>query len=320
MPDLTLDEGGLAVDGVPLTLPCDVATLIARFGRAGRAERLMHGIRRPFPASAIVALENLHAADKSHAVEHLTLHPDKLAGTFTIEGVPHHQVKFRSTQYGPEKRVGGWMVAPGEDGWSLYPDARPKKKAPKPAAGQREAEKKAPAKAAAKAAAKKPAARKTAGRAKAFDATYPEVAKKDVLRFVDRSFKLAVIEMLMFEKKVLKPAFDLEGFVAGHTKRAIDLSTEGYDAPIREVLAWFEKYPVDRKHAPLVRKLVQHPGSVLHAIYPQWTGEDDTFVVESAEDAKLFPALSEVTLFSKSPRHDAKLTKAFAALGVKARF
>lgn len=59
---------------------------------------------------------------------------------------------------------------------------------------------------------------------------------------------------------------------------------------------------------------------MLHAVYPQWTGEDDTFVVESAGDAKLFPALEEVTLCSKSPRHDAKLTKAFAALGVKARF
>lgn len=310
MSSFDVGPGGLTFDGHSVRLPCSAVELTARFGKAGSVERLQYGVRHHFPKLGLVALESLHPADPGAPIDQLELNPEAAPGPVTVEGVPWREVRFRSTKYGKEKRVGGWIVSASEEEWTLYPDPDAKKASvkregstAKTSAVKKVAAAKAPAKA----------------RREREGPTYPEVATKDVVPFVDRNFKLMVIEHLMFEKKVLKPAFVLEDFVAAWKKRAIDLDSEGYDAPIPEVLAWFEKYPVDRRHVAQVRKLMQHPGSVIHGIYPQWTGEDDTFVIQKADDASSFPALKEVVFFSKSPRHDARLVKAFAAYGITAR-
>lgn len=318
MPALTLTSAGLAVDGKPLVLPCTKARLVAAFGRPGPEERNLYGVRWPFPAAAVVALENLQAEDKTNPIAQLTIRPEAAPG-FTVEGQPWDKVRFRKTPYGPEKRFGGWVISQDDDGWTLYPEPDAAPVAPSKAGRRtRTAEPRAaPAKPAAggkRAAATRPRT------VKPLELAYPKVPRKDVLQFTDMNFKLAVIEHLMFDAKVLKPAFRLEGFVAAWKPRRIDLAIEGYDAPIAEVRAWFAAYPVDRKHVQKIRTLTQHPGAVIHGIYPQWTGEDDTFAIAAADDAKHLPALRQLSLFSRGKRRDAALARAFAARGVAATF
>ena len=298
MPSLSLTSEGLTVDGKPFVLPCTMARLIETFGQPAPEDRNLYGVNWPFPSASLVALENLHAPDKAHPIVQLTLRRE--APGFTVEGLPWDKVKFRKTEYGLEKHVGGWVISNNGETWTLYPKPQPE---PATKGGPR----------------KLAAARATRSK-KPLDLTYPKVARKSVVEFVDPSFKLLVLEHLMFEAKVLEPAFRLEGFVAAWKERDIDLSEEGYDEPIAEVAAWFAEYPVDRKHLKKVRSLTQHPGTVLHGVYPQWTGEDDTFAITTAEDAKHLPALEEIHLFSRSPRRDATLAKDFAALGVTATF
>ncbi len=316
---LTLTADGLAVDGTPLVLPCAMPRLVAAFGRPGPEERNLYGVRWPFPAAAVIALENAQPEDQAAPIVQLMLRPDAAPG-FTVDGLPWDRVKFRKTEYGPEKRIGGWVVSKDDDGWTLYPDpdARPRVASKETGRGLT-AEKRSRSKATAARVTKATPATKPR-QAKALALAYPKVARKDALRFADLNFKLAVLEHLMFQTKVLKPAFSLEGFVAAWKQRRIDLATEGYDAPIAEVLAWFAAYPVDRKHVQKIRALTQHAGAVIHGIYPHWTGEDDTFAITAADDAKLLPVLTEITLFSRSKGRDAKLARAFAALGVTARF
>lgn len=299
MPILSLTSEGLTVDGKPFSLPCTRARLVEVFGTPAPEDRNLYGIHWPFPSAAVVALENLHASDPSNPIVQLTVRPVEAPG-FTVEGLAWDKVKFRKTEYGPEKRLGGWVISNNGDTWTLYPQARPE-----PAAKGRP---------------RKLAAAKAIRTNKPLDLTYPKVASKSVVEFVDPNFKLLVLEHLMFEAKVIEPAFRIEGFVAAWKERDIDLTEEGYDEPIAEVAAWFAAYPIDRKHLKKVRSLAQHPGTVLHGVFPHWTGEDDTFAITSAEDAKHLPSLEEIRLFSRSPRRDKKLARDFAVSGVTATF
>ena len=297
MPILSLTTEGLKVDGKPFSLPCTRARLVEVFGKPGPEDRNLYGIQWPFPSAAVIALENLNAPDPSNPIVQVTLRPAEASG-FTVEGLPWDKVKFRKTEYGPEKRLGGWVISNNGDTWALYPQARP----------------------AAKAGPRKLLAAKANRSKKPLDLSYPKVPSKSVVELVDPNFKLLVLEHLMFEAKVLEPAFRLEGFVAAWKERDIDLTKEGYDEPIAEVAAWFAAYPIDRKHLKKVRSLAQHPGTVLHGVFPHWTGEDDTFAITSAEDAKHLPSLEEIRLFSRSPRRDGKLARDFAVSGVTATF
>ena len=63
-----------------------------------------------------------------------------------------------------------------------------------------------------------------------------------VLTFTSFNFKLAVMEVLMYEKGLLAPKLDAHEFAREYSRRKIDIDAEGYE-PIPEIRKWLEKYP-----------------------------------------------------------------------------
>lgn len=115
--------------------------------------------------------------------------------------------------------------------------------------------------------------------------------------FKDFNFKLAVVQVLMYQKKCLGPLFDVYEFTEGYTGRQIDVEDEGYDI-IPEVKAYFEQLDIPAELLPLVDELSQDGGDDIYMqLCPYWDGEDDIFNIYSAEDAALLPNLKSVTLF-----------------------
>jgi hypothetical protein len=115
--------------------------------------------------------------------------------------------------------------------------------------------------------------------------------------FKDSNFKLAVIQVLMYEKGLLLPKFNLREFVSSNKTRSIDIDAEGYE-PIPEARQYFEELEVPSDLLAEVDKLFQDGGNDIYMeICPFWSGEDDVFNIRSAEDAALLPKLKSVTLF-----------------------
>lgn len=125
----------------------------------------------------------------------------------------------------------------------------------------------------------------------------PEPAPSvDAVEFTDLNFKLLVLQDLMYDQKLLTPAFHFEEFIEHHVDREIDLNEEGY-APIPEVLAYFAEYPVPREMLDRVVELVQDGGNDIYLqIAPLWDGEDDVFDIEDFSDVDLLPNLRSLTL------------------------
>ena len=69
-----------------------------------------------------------------------------------------------------------------------------------------------------------------------------------VLTFTSFNFKLAVMEVLMYEKGLLAPKLDAHEFAREYSRRKIDIDAEGYE-PIPEIRKWLEKYPVPERLA-----------------------------------------------------------------------
>ena len=59
-------------------------------------------------------------------------------------------------------------------------------------------------------------------------------------KFVDFNFKLAVIQVLMYEQTMLTSPFDVYEFAKNHSLREINIDEEGYEI-IPEVKEYFEK-------------------------------------------------------------------------------
>ncbi len=121
--------------------------------------------------------------------------------------------------------------------------------------------------------------------------------------FKDFNFKLAVIQVLMYEKQLLEPYFDIVEFAKWYSQRDIDLDKEGHDI-IPEVKSFFETLPIDEELALKVTEIHQ---SVENAVYMNilmfWDGSGSPFHITSAEDAENFPNLKKVNLFMGEGTH-----------------
>ena len=117
-------------------------------------------------------------------------------------------------------------------------------------------------------------------------------------QFSDFGFMLMVIQKLMYEDRVLQPAFDVYDFASAYTLRAIDLDgPDAYDV-IPEVKAWFENLAIPLALLEDIQELHADGGDDIYLqIVPQWDGEDDTYMVHSAADAKQLPHLKRVSGF-----------------------
>ncbi|WP_211092858.1 DUF6892 domain-containing protein [Chitinophaga polysaccharea] len=117
------------------------------------------------------------------------------------------------------------------------------------------------------------------------------------IEFKDFNFKLAVIQVLMYEKKILQPVFDLYDFIQNYEQRVIDIEKEGYHF-IAEVTAYFEALEIDEKYANEVTEISQDAGNEIYRNMRWfWDGEDDTFNIKNFEDVRYFNNLRKMSLF-----------------------
>ena len=124
-----------------------------------------------------------------------------------------------------------------------------------------------------------------------------------VLTFTSFNFKLAVMEVLMYEKGLLAPKLDAHEFAREYSRRKIDIDAEGYE-PIPEIRKWLEKYPVPERLAPEVTEIEMDGGSEIYTqLCPFWDGEDGAFDLNTVTEAELrqFPNLKHITLMSSKP-------------------
>lgn len=133
------------------------------------------------------------------------------------------------------------------------------------------------------------------------------------INFSDFNFKLAVVQILMYEKELLKPKFDIEEFVELYDKREIDLDKDGYDF-IPEVTNYFKKLVIEKKYALEITEIYQDGGNEVYLnLICFWDGEDNVFDIKSAKDADQFPNLKKVTLFGNFSK---KLVEDFRKKGI----
>jgi hypothetical protein len=140
--------------------------------------------------------------------------------------------------------------------------------------------------------------------------------KGDALVFTDFNFKLAVMQELMYNLKLLKPKFDLYEFVKFHNARDINVEAEGYEF-IPEVIKWFEQFEIEVELADKVKEIHQDGGNEIYAnVLRFWDGEDDVFNIRSFKDATQFKNLKSLELFHYK-LEDQKVLKELKPLGIK---
>lgn len=138
------------------------------------------------------------------------------------------------------------------------------------------------------------------------------------VEFKDFNFKLAVINVLMYEKGLIEPKIYAYDFVESYTERVIDLDEEGYDI-IPEIKKYFEDLKIDPELLGEVEAIYQDGGDAIYrALCPLWDGEDDVFNINSAEDVSLLPNLKSATLFYHDG--DDSIIKDFESKGVAAKW
>jgi hypothetical protein len=136
-------------------------------------------------------------------------------------------------------------------------------------------------------------------------------------KFKDFNFKLAVIQVLMYEKELLKPKFDLYDFVANHKQRAIDMDKEGYKI-IPEAKKYFEDLEMPSELLAQVETIYQDGGNeIYHQLIPFWDGEDDVFNITSTDDLELLPNLKNVIIFFDNTE---KMVGEFKSKGIDAEY
>ena len=139
----------------------------------------------------------------------------------------------------------------------------------------------------------------TAGKESALP-SFTKESKSDILHFDTLNFKLAIIQVLMYDLHLLKPEFDLYDFADQYQGEKIDTDS---DTIIEPALNFFKEMEIPKKLAPYVEMLYIDGGNDLYMnIIPQWDGEDDSFDLNEITLAELqqFPNLKKATLMSSN--------------------
>lgn len=134
------------------------------------------------------------------------------------------------------------------------------------------------------------------------------------LHFDNLNFKLAIIQVLMYDLEVLEPYFDIYDFAEQYRDEEID--TDSYEI-IRPALNFFNKLPIPKELASKVEEIYMDGGNEIYMnIIPQWDGEDDCFDLNelSSEELKQFPKLKKATIMSDNFR---EVKAVFESAGVE---
>lgn len=123
---------------------------------------------------------------------------------------------------------------------------------------------------------------------------------EEFLYFDHLNFKLAIIQVLMYEEELLKPAFDIFDFAEEFSD--LDIDTESMEI-IQPALEYFEKLQIPREYTKHIQEIDMDGGNEIYMnIIPQWDGEDETFDLNevSVEELKQFPNLKEATIMTSN--------------------
>ena len=131
-------------------------------------------------------------------------------------------------------------------------------------------------------------------------ASVQEGSKGDILHFDTLNFKLAIIQVLMYDLHLLKPEFDIYDFADHYEGEKIDTDS---DVIIEPAMNFFKEMEIPKNFAPYVEMLYMDGGNDLYMnIIPQWDGEDESFDLNEITLAELqqFPNLKKATLMSSN--------------------
>lgn len=123
---------------------------------------------------------------------------------------------------------------------------------------------------------------------------------EDALHFDNMNFKLAIIQVLMYELEVLEPYFDIYDFALQYRGKEIDTES---DKIIKPALNFFKKLPIPKALASKVEEIYMDGGNNIYMnIIPQWSGEDGTFDLNeiTLEELQQFPNLKKATIMSSN--------------------
>ena len=131
-------------------------------------------------------------------------------------------------------------------------------------------------------------------------ASFLEESKGDILHFDTLNFKLAIIQVLMYDLHLLKPEFDIYDFADHYEGEKIDTDS---DIIIEPAMNFFKEMEIPKNFAPYVEMLYMDGGNDVYMnIIPQWDGEDDSFDLNeiTLEELQQFPNLKKATLMSSN--------------------
>ncbi len=129
--------------------------------------------------------------------------------------------------------------------------------------------------------------------------TLSEKNVEDILHFDNLNFKLAIIQVLMYDLKLLNSEFDIYDF-ADRYKEEIDTDS---DIIIEPAMSFFKELEIPKKFAPYVETIYMDGGNDVYMnIIPQWDGEDETFDLNEITLTELqqFPNLKKATVMSSN--------------------
>ena len=123
---------------------------------------------------------------------------------------------------------------------------------------------------------------------------------EELLSFENINFKLAIIQVLMYDLLVLKPYFDIYDFAEEFSEEEID--TESMEI-IQPALDHFEKLQIPKEYAQHVQESYMDGGNEIYMnLIPQWDGEDDSFDLNevSLKELQQFPNLKKATIMTSN--------------------
>lgn len=123
---------------------------------------------------------------------------------------------------------------------------------------------------------------------------------EEVLHFDNINFKLTIIQVLMYDLRVLKPFFDIYDFAEEFNELEID--TESMEI-IQPALDYMINLPIPKKYAEKVQEIDMDGGNEIYMnLIPQWDGEDDSFDLNeiSLKELQQFPNLKQATIMTSN--------------------
>ena len=137
---------------------------------------------------------------------------------------------------------------------------------------------------------------------------------EEVLHFDNINFKLAIIQVLMYDLEVLKPVFNIFDFAEEASELNID--TESMEM-IQPALDYMINLPIPKKYSEQVQEIDMDGGNEIYMnLIPQWDGEDDSFDLNevSLKELQQFPNLKQATIMSSNFE---KVKDIFESQGIK---